>query len=152
VRNAINLFSIGTMEADGAQCLSDSNKCRRPPHLLDHPLLKYKNDAIESSLEVKSLCRGNSGVSSFIRRSCGLDFDIKRVRRCTVHVSSVLKVPRYAAEMLSHNPDHKRNRESQISKNKPLTCIEEAQVSQHHEQAREQGDHGKIAHQQNDIE
>jgi hypothetical protein len=39
-----------------------------------------------------------------------------------------------------------------IGKNKPVTCIEEAQVSQHHEQAGEQGDRGKIAHQQNEVE
>src|SRR5580704_9992203 len=54
--------------------------------------------------------------------------------------------------MLSHYPDRKRNRENQISENKPLTRIEEAQVLQHHEQAREHRDCGNMAHRQDKVE
>jgi hypothetical protein len=57
-----NLFSMGLIEVNGLACLSDSDKRSRPPHLLDHPLLKYRKDAIVSSLDAKSLCSGNSGV------------------------------------------------------------------------------------------
>ena len=54
--------------------------------------------------------------------------------------------------MLSHYPDRKRNRENQISENKPLTRIEEAQVLQHYEQAREHRDCRNMAHHEDEVE